>query len=170
MKVPIGANEMRIEVNDVWKDIPGYEGLYEASLSGKIRNVKRGRILKQSKFTCGYGYVTLSKKKFRCHRLIMLTFHGESELTVDHINGDKMDNRLVNLRYMTQRDNNKEYYKNRDGTSKFVGVSWRSDSNKYRSVIRHDKHLHSLGSFDDELQAAVAYKIAETEIQLGVFA
>ncbi|KAA6303154.1 MAG: hypothetical protein EZS26_000757 [Candidatus Ordinivivax streblomastigis] len=107
-----------------WKDIPGYEGLYQVSNLGKIRSLDRlvnnqqngiaqrlikGRVLKSYSGGAGYLYVTISinqiKKKYLVHRLVMLSFIGDKNLTVNHINEVKTDNRLINLEYCTQKDN-----------------------------------------------------------------
>jgi len=109
---------------EIWKDIPGYEGLYQASNLGQIRSLNRyvdnqqngigqrlvkGRILKPYLAGAGYMYVVISinqkKKKHLIHRLVMSSFVGESDLTVNHINEIKTDNRLSNLEYCTQMDN-----------------------------------------------------------------
>ena len=110
--------------NEVWKDIPGYEGIYQASNTGKIRSLDRyvnnqangkskrlvkGRILKTFTAGAGYEYVVLSvnqnKKKIGAHRLVAQAFLGVSELTVNHINENKQDNRISNLEYCTQKEN-----------------------------------------------------------------
>jgi len=106
--------------NEVWKDIPDYEGIYQASTLGRIRSLPRTgtylRILKTriNKKT-GYERITLlanRKKKDHCiHRLIMLAFVGESDLDVNHKNGIKGDNRLENLEYSTKSENMKHSYK-----------------------------------------------------------
>lgn len=108
---------------EIWKNIPGYEGLYDASNWGRIRSldhwrdsgaggyIQKGRILKQFKNKRGYLYVGLSKgneiKRLRVHRLVYEAFKGEipERLQVNHINEDKTDNRLENLNLMTSKEN-----------------------------------------------------------------
>ena len=110
-----------IGAEDVWRDIPGLEGLYQASDQGQIRSLDsirqtssgqrhyKGRILKQTNQSCGYLKVAIKVKgvtKFPyVHRLVAAAFLGESELTVNHINEDKHDNRICNLEYMTRIEN-----------------------------------------------------------------
>ena len=101
-------------MKEIWKDILGYEGYYQASNLGRIKRlegkyVPDERVLKPQKRPNGYLAITLSKDKRRItksiHRIIMLAFMGESKLTVNHIDGDKHNNRLENLEYVTSRDN-----------------------------------------------------------------
>jgi hypothetical protein len=109
---------------EIWRDIPEYKGLYQASNMGKIRSLDRyvnnqangkakrlakGRVLKTFTAGAGYEYVVLSvnqnKKKVAVHRLVAQAFLGVSELTVNHINENKKDNRVSNLEYCTQKEN-----------------------------------------------------------------
>jgi hypothetical protein len=92
-----------------WKQVPGYPN-YETSTHGRLRNKKTGRELKGSK--CGgYIRVSLRKKRKRLHRLIAVTWipndDPSNKTTVDHINRIKTDNRAVNLRWASQKQQNK---------------------------------------------------------------
>lgn len=106
-----------------WKDIKGYEGLYQVSNLGRVRSLDRsikvnnscsrvykGKILKGNLGTNGYLYVILSKdgvcKTKYIHNLVAPTFHNRIEgYDVDHINSIKTDNRSDNLRYITHFEN-----------------------------------------------------------------
>lgn len=92
----------------IWKDIKGYSN-YQVSDGGLIRNTRTGRLLKLDKSSNGYYRATLCEgnkpKKYLIHRLVMLAFKGESLLQVNHINGDKSDNTLKNLEYVTCSEN-----------------------------------------------------------------
>lgn len=99
-------------MKEIWKDIPWYEWLYYASTLGNIKS----NVIKKSRMTTDW-YLQIGlcknsiKKTFRTHRLIMLTFKWQSKLQVNHKNWNKLDNRLVNLEYCTQSENQKHRYR-----------------------------------------------------------
>lgn len=90
-------------MEEIWKDIPGYEVLYKISNCGQIKNYKTNRILKSGKSWNGYLQVTLRKNKIsktaRINRFVLLTFVGPCPFGMEcrHLNGIKTDNRLCNL-------------------------------------------------------------------------
>lgn len=99
---------------EIFKDIPGFEGYYQASDQGRMKSVERKgrrkeRILKPGIDSYGYLYVYLYKngkrKTLKVHRLILLTFEGPSDLQTNHKNCIKTDNRLENLEYVTNLEN-----------------------------------------------------------------
>lgn len=113
---------------EIWKDIPGYEGKYQASTKGRIRSLDfevngachytgrpfkrkvKGRVLKPGRH-CKTGHVSVVLGRGThgkpVHQLIMRTFVGDPPegMEVLHINGDPADNRLANLRYGTRTEN-----------------------------------------------------------------
>ena len=110
--------------DEIWEDIPKYNGKYQASNLGRIRctpQVFRSKskiiktnyyIVKERHLDTGYKQVTLTNNKGinkvrGVHRWVMFAFHGEREksIQVNHINGVKDDNRLENLEYMTGVEN-----------------------------------------------------------------
>lgn len=100
---------------EFWKDIKGYEGLYQVSNVGQVRSLPRygmkGKILKPALTHDGYLRVCLckenKKKNFSVHRLVAAAFlPNEEELPeVDHINNDKTDNRVANLQWISSVEN-----------------------------------------------------------------
>ena len=101
--------------NEEWKDIPEYEGLYQASNLGRVKSLKKPyglkeKILKQQ-LVCGYYQVHLHKnsieKNYLVHRLVFEAFNGPipEGLQVNHINEIKTDNSLSNLNLMTCKEN-----------------------------------------------------------------
>lgn len=104
-------------MNEIWKDIKGYEGLYQISNLGNVkslnyRNTDEEKILKQIKHSKGYLQVGLCKngktKKYTTHRLVAEHFipNPNNLPQIDHINTNKTDNRVENLRWCTIKENN----------------------------------------------------------------
>lgn len=93
-----------------YKQIPGYIG-YLASTDGKIYSSKNNKFLSQGLTRRGYREIKLSKngipKTQLVHRLIATAFYGPSTLSFDHINFDKEDNRVSNLRFISSIENHK---------------------------------------------------------------
>lgn len=100
---------------EIWKDISSYEGYYQISNFGNIRNTKTQKILLGDTNNIGYRRVTLYspvKKRFFIHRLVALHFcEGASEdLVVNHIDGDKTNNKAENLEWVTRSQNDLHAY------------------------------------------------------------
>jgi len=102
---------------EIWKDVVGYEGVYQVSSLGRVKSFQRypvvGRILKPGKTTAGYLQVVLCRDGEQqhklVHRLVAEAFlprsPGNNE--VNHKNGDKADNRVENLEWVTSSENRK---------------------------------------------------------------
>ena len=98
---------------EIWKPIKDYEGHYEISNQMNVKSLKRGKekLLKLAKSGNGYFIVDLYKKGYKnkiclVHRLIAEAFipNPENKPTVNHINGDKADNRIENLEWATDSE------------------------------------------------------------------
>ena len=98
---------------EIWKPVTYHEERYsyEISSHGNIRNVKTGRLLKQSDSGHGYLVVSLSKKDekktVRVHRLVALHFLNGTPQDVNHIDGNKKHNHFSNLEWTTSQENTK---------------------------------------------------------------
>lgn len=95
---------------EIWKDIAGYEGLYKISNFGRIKN-KENKIKAQSPQNGGYLVVHLynhgSHKAKTVHRLVASTFipNDDEKSEVNHIDGDKRNNKIENLEWVTPKEN-----------------------------------------------------------------
>ncbi len=119
-----------------WRDIPGYEGRYQASSLGRVRGVVSGKIKSQETIN-GYAYVGLKignrrTRVKRVHRLVAAAFFGPSTLEIDHIDSDHMNNRIDNLEYVTGRENYLRAV--RTGVCECPKSVMRSDGKTYESI------------------------------------
>ena len=100
-------------MEEVWKDIEGYEGLYQVSNLGRVKSFHgySEKIMKNSKGSGGYQTLALTKNKIPkhvlIHRLVAQAFipNPESKPEVNHIDEDKTNNRVDNLEWMTHIEN-----------------------------------------------------------------
>lgn len=160
-------------MNEIWKDIPNYEGLYQASNLGEIRNIKFGRkrIVKPVIDTYGYYRLTLcksnKKKNFNVHRLIWESFNGKTNLTIDHIiEGNKLNNNLNNLQPLSALDNSTKYHILRGKTSQYIGVSFTKQRNCWVAYADINRKRISLGLHKTEEEAhnaVINYKTKNNE-------
>jgi hypothetical protein len=154
---------------EIWKDIPGYEGLYQASSLGKIKSLKYNSGKKEKELIAcddGKGYLCLGLNKnkkrntFKVHKLIAMTFLNHipngHKTVIDHINNNRKDNRVCNLQLITNRENSSKDRSNY--TSKYVGVFWYKRKNKWCSKIHIEGKTYDLGSFKTEIEAYEVYQ------------
>lgn len=153
---------------EIWKPIPGYEGLYEASTHGRIKRCcKKPHILKQSVY-CLRNYTRLKvrlcknarQKSFTVHTLILLTFVGPKPDGMEccHNDGDPANNRLENLRWDTAAANQAD--KIRHGT---MACGERINTAKLTTAnVIQVRHLRSRGFLLREL--ATMFSVSEAAI------
>jgi hypothetical protein len=115
----------------------------------------------------GYLQVRIDKKIYLCHRVAMAMANGEwPQGEVDHINGDKRDNRLGNLRVVDRRTNAEN--KRRPLSHNICGHLGVSPKNgRYSASIRSKGRFTWLGMFDTPEEASAAYVAAKREIHAG---
>lgn len=163
-----------IEEIEIWKDVPDYE-CYQVSNLGRIKSLKFGkeRILKGG-IIRGYLLVILSKKTnikgYYIHQLVAMMFHSHVPcgygIVVDHKDNNPLNNRADNLQLIPQRENVSKDQKNK--TSKYTGVYWNKNKNKWMAQINFKRKVIGLGSFDLEIDAANAYQKALKELNEGL--
>lgn len=105
---------------EIWRDVKGYEGLYQVSSEGRVKSLERkdrfGRTVKERILNPGvnrYGYPMVclyvggKRKMLKVHRLVCQAFHDnpENKPEVNHINENKNDNRAHNLEWSTRKEN-----------------------------------------------------------------
>jgi hypothetical protein len=97
---------------EIYKEIPGFEGLYEVSNLGNIKNIKTSKVFAQSVNSKGYVQICLQKNKkqvsMKVHRLVALAFipvTDSNKNQINHIDGNKLNNHISNLEWVTCKEN-----------------------------------------------------------------
>ena len=167
---------------EVWKDIPGFEGRYQASNLGRIRSIQdnHGKYKEQIRSTWisskGYKYVQLFIKNKRhnvsVHHAVASAFipNPDNKPTVNHIDGNKQNNRVDNLEWVTYSENHVHAYKiglknaqhvadrqrgSKIGvTSNFHNVSWDKTRQKWKATLKDKGKMVFQKRFDCEIEAA----------------
>ena len=167
---------------EIWKDVIGYEGLYQVSNFGNVKSlpkewmsaIKRkhdGILLKKTIDNRGNGYyqVGLTKNKIRktrkIHQLVAEAFLNHNpcgyKLVVDHINNNSLDNRVDNLQIVTQREN---AYKNQVfylSNYKGVHISCKKYKSKKTGEIKKYKYISSQINIDGKIIRLGTFKTEE---------
>lgn len=154
---------------EIWKDIPGYEGIYEVSNLGRVRTHKnkvtksslhgtrrwKQRILKPKSKMNREPRVALWKNKkskdYLVHRLVAETFipNPENKRTVNHIDGNPQNNRVENLEWATHNENNNHAFDNgliQTGTGVILVDKKTQEMHKFRSLAKASQFLgHNQG-------------------------
>lgn len=117
----------------------------------------------------GYRSIGIDGRDYTAHRLAWLYVHGEWPAAyIDHINGDRADNRISNLRDVSQSVNMQNVYAPKSNNkSGFRGVSWHKQRSKFAARIKVDGKYRSLGLFESPEKAAAAYIAAKRELHEG---
>lgn len=111
-----------------------------------------------SKIGNGYLRYWENKKGIYLHRAILSRKLNRKLLSgecCDHINGNRLDNRRVNLRVATFQQNNINRTKTQNCSSQYVGICWCNQRNKWRAYIKFNRKGIHIGYFDDEYEAAL---------------
>jgi hypothetical protein len=161
---------------EIWKDIKGYEGLYQISNLGNVKALEKTRnwnargkqlqsILKEKILipfnNYGYNYVILWKdnkiKNCRVHRLVAQAFieNPQSKLEVNHINGIKDDNSIKNLEWVTSEENREHSYR--------IGIAGIGEKNASAKLKNYEAE-EILKSNEKSIILAKRYNISLTTI------
>ena len=123
-------------MEEIWKHINGYEDLYEVSSYGNFRKICDSKVRKHLKATKNnYGYYTIGLRKnhkvkqYRVSRLVAEAFipNPDNKPYVDHIDTDKSNNKITNLRWVTPKEN-----LNNSNTLLNLSKSWNSEERRKR--------------------------------------
>jgi len=138
---------------------------------GKVTIVDDDMFEELSKFkwsflSSGYARRAVGQKSILMHREIMKATVGGY---VDHINGNKLDNRKSNLRICTMYENGANRGVNKNNKSGYKGVSWDSQRNKWFAKVEHAGKQIALGRYENIKDAVSAYEKASSDI-FGEFA
>tara|TARA_R110001606_G_scaffold368728_1_gene524619 strand:+ start:261 stop:749 length:489 start_codon:yes stop_codon:yes gene_type:complete len=158
--VSVDLNKLKLAFN--YNSIEGVIKWTQINGSGKKSEVAGSIGVK------GYIKLTLSGRTYLAHRVAWAIHYNEQPpKIIDHINGNKSDNRIVNLRDGTNCVNQQNQTKphSRNKTSNYIGVS--KFKSRWRAKIYHDKSYYFLGYFEDEKAASNAYLAAKQKLHKG---
>lgn len=155
-----------------FREVPGYKD-YQVSNMGRVKSFKgKGpKILRPG--GTKYLSVVLRKggksKTFKVSVLVAMAFldhvPGGYDRIVDHIDNNKLNDRLENLQIISTRENTSKDKPN--AKSKYPGVSWCKQTGKWRAAIKIKDKIVRLGRHNSELEAAKKYRNKLKEIQVG---
>jgi hypothetical protein len=160
-------------MEETFKIIKDFEN-YSVSNLGNIINNKTNRILKPSIDAYGYYIVSLRSDKNtytkKIHKLIAEYFIANpyNKSCVDHINNNKLDNNVNNLRWATIQENNMNSKLRSDNASKYKGVSFDKQRNKYMACISINGKNKYLGRFDN-IEEAVNARVKKSKELFGEY-
>ena len=152
-------------MSEKWESINGYEN-YKISDHGNIKNIKTNKMLKPRVNNRGYNTVDLyniGKRTKQIHRLVAEAFleNPDDKLCVDHIDRNKLNNHISNLRYATLSENGMNQSKRSDNTSGITGVNFDKARNKWKAQIQKDGNPIHLDYFETKEEAIEARSKAE---------
>jgi hypothetical protein len=158
-------------MEEIWKDIKGFEGRYMVSNHGRVKsmnyNKQKGneRVLVPLIDTEGYLRVKFNYKAYKIHRLVASEFLGDAtNLVVNHKDFNKQNNHVDNLEIITGFENSMHYYldKNKKGgfSSKFIGVHYckrnkiwgsarRINGKKYVAYFKTEQQAQEISQLND---------------------
>lgn len=155
-KAPPVFHDMDALRPDELREICGYDP-YSGKFSGKT-GVESFSVHMSS----GYQIVSIKNKKYKAHRLAWLCVNGEWPLgEIDHINRDKSDNRISNLRVVSRSENMQNRSMASNNTSGHKGVVWNKKAKKWQAQLKINQRLIHLGFFESKDDAISARKAGQ---------
>jgi hypothetical protein len=159
-------------MEEIYKDIPGYDGLYQVSNMGNVkilnyRSTNKERILKANTSSNAYLRVCLYKngkqKVIAIHQLVAMAFLGHipngKSIVVDHIDNNKLNNHVSNLQIVSHRINTTKDRNN-------PGITFHKSTGKWQVRIQHNNIKTYLGVYTDKQDALDAYQKALNELNV----
>ena len=147
---------------EFWKDINGYEGYYQISSYGNVKNVTTGTILIGDTNNVGYRRVTLHKpikKRFFVHKLVAMHFCDgfKENLVVNHKDGDKLNNHSENLEWVTRSENDLHAYR--------LNLRHPNPCKFKKSILSYDKNTGEfVKEYKNSAECCKELKVAKTNI------
>jgi len=182
---------IKLFIREVFKDIRGYEGSYQISNFGRVKSLSRrsyagrknGRyfskeiILKGNIEGCGYLQVMLyNNSKYKAFKMATLVWdhfgdkpRNGRKLQVDHIDEDKLNNKIDNLQLLTCRENTAKRSLQKIKSSKYTGVSWHKRDKIWGAQIYINGKANYIGSFNNEYNAHLAYQNEIIKTQSDIY-
>lgn len=152
-------------MEEIWKPIPNYEGIYEVSNTGRVVSLKNGKRRDISGASRRDGYRVLKLRNFGSdgdfylHRILATAFiDNPNKLPyVNHIDGNPSNNIISNLEWVSARENVSHGFKNKKCSSKYAGVHFCNQAKKWRASFRLEGKRKFIGHFLCETAAHIAY-------------
>lgn len=155
-------------MKEIWKDVKNFENKYQISSFGRLRNKYSGHIYKLTNKNDNYFSVVLydkgQKKSIKIHKLVAEAFipNPENKPQVDHIDLNKQNNRVENLRWVTALENiqhniekNNFYY---------VGFYNKTKINKKGKIVQFDKNMNKIGVYNNSAIASKETGVCQRNI------
>jgi len=112
----------------------------------------------------GYRQIAVNKKTCLAHRLIWLYFNGKYPESIDHINQDREDNRIENLRDVSAATNNRNMRISSRNTSGYTGVTWVASRKNWQASTQYDGANIQIGRFKEKENAVMAIMSAREQL------
>ncbi len=130
-----------------------------ASWSARCEGKEAGTVIQKKRKQ--YRAISLCGRRHYAHRIAWAIYHGKHpDAEIDHVNGNSMDNSIVNLREVVRQENCQNVKLMPDSRSGYCGVNWHAETGKWRARLKMNGREKYLGLFDDPVEAAARVKAA----------